>query len=162
MAATTKKGKEETTDTNLAVTADTLSDIASKAPLGGINERETFLINLCESRKNIECLEKTTSLNEKIIKLEERYIGLLREIRDKLQSVNFDDFLKIIVGILSGIVARAFTKDGSNAVGEPVVKWSIFFLIFFSIFLIIRLFGPSKRKNEIIKELDSIKGEKEK
>ncbi len=158
--ATTKKIKDGVSDVDIEVTADTLSDMASQASLGRIDEKTALIVKLCESKRDKICLEKTAILNGKIIALQERYIGLLRELRDKLRSIRFDDFLKIIVGILGGFLARAFSQQGIEALKDSVVAWSILLFIVCFIFLVFRYFGPSNRKKEIMAELQRLNGEK--
>ncbi len=149
-----KKKEDSINNARLAATPETISDIASQANLGPIDEKTALMVRLCESKEENKRIQACAILNTKINTLEEKYKAVLRELRDKLRAIVFDDFLKIIIGVLGGIVARSVSQQGIiTAMGDPVVVYGSLFFIICIIFLVIRSLWPSKRKQEIKTEL---------
>ena len=123
--AANKKIKDDPSDTGPEVTTDTLSNVASRTSIGTLNDREAFIVAVCKLEKDntyaekISSLnniysEKNASLNGQIIELKERNKGLLRELRDSLQNIKFDDLIKIIIGLLGGFIASIIKEKGFN------------------------------------------------
>jgi pilus assembly protein TadC len=147
-------------DTRPVTTPETISDLAAQADLGTLDQKTALIIKLCEAKAENKASSTISSLQTNLATLRERYKALLRELRDKLQSIKFDDFVKIIIGLLGGFVIRAITQQGIKAFEDKWVGISIFFFIICLVFLIIRYLAPSKRKKELDKELQILNGEK--
>jgi hypothetical protein len=152
----TKKTDIPSPDARPAATPETLSDMASHADIGPLDDRTALIVKLCEAR-----IEKTivTELKTKLSALEEKYKALLRELRDKLQSIKFDDFLKIVIGLLGGFVIRAVSQQGINVIKDYWVDTAILLFIVSLIFLVVRYITPSQRKKELNKELKNLDSE---
>jgi hypothetical protein len=155
----TKKPGGSITDARPAATPETLSDLASQADLGPLDEKTALMVKLCEARAENKTSSTVTNLQVRVSVLEERYMALLRELRDKLQSIKFDDFVKIVIGVLGGFVIRAFSQQGYDAIKDTWVGISIFFFIVCFVFLIVRYLAPSRRKKELEEELKKLKGD---
>jgi hypothetical protein len=155
----TKKPDESLPDPRPVATPETLSDIASQAHLGPLDEKTALIVKLCEAKMEKRSSSTIANLETRLAALEEKYKGALRELRDKLQSIKFDDFVKIIIGMLGGFVIRAFSQQGVNAVKDVWVGTAIFSFILCLIFLIVRYLHPSGRKQELDKELKKLNGE---
>lgn len=152
----TKKSDASISDPRPAATPETLSDMAAQADLGPLDEKTALIVKLCEAR-----IEKTivTDLKTRLAALEEKYKSLLRELRDTLQSIKFDDFLKIVIGVLGGFLIRAFSQQELNAFKDLWVDTAIFFFMVCLIFLVVRYLQPSTRKHELDKELKKLDSE---
>lgn len=155
----TKKSVDSLPDTRPAATPETLSDIASQADLGPIDKETALKIKLCEARAENKFSSTITNLEARLAATEEKYKAILRELRDKLHSIKFDDFVKIIIGMLGGFVIRALSQKGVDAFKEFWVGTSIFFFIICLVFLIVRYLAPSRRKRELQKEIERLNGE---
>lgn len=147
-------------DTHQVTTPETLSELAAQADLGTLDQKTALMLKLCEVKAENKASSIISSLQTNLATLQERYKALLRELRDKLQSIKFDDFVKIIIGLLGGFVIRSITQQGLIAFEDKWVVISIFFFIICLVFLIIRYLAPSKRKKELDKELQILNGEK--
>ena len=148
-----KKLDESVSAIPTTATPDTISYLAAHTELSPMDEKTALSIKLCEEKINNKLNEKYSKLNEKNIELKEKYRAILHELRDRIQTIKFDDFLKIIIGILGGFVVRAFNQQGIEAIKEIWVGSSILIFVFVLFFLIIRYLGPSTRKKEIENEL---------
>jgi hypothetical protein len=152
----TKRPDLPSPDPRPAATPETLSDMAAHADLGPLDDRTALIVKYCEAT-----IEKTivTDLKTRFSALQEKYKALLRELRDKLQSIKFDDFLKIVIGLLGGFLIRAFSQQGTDALKDYWVDTAIFFFIVSLIFLVVSYLSPSARKKELDKELKNLNSE---
>lgn len=168
--AVIKKIKDDPSDTSPEVTTNTLSNVASHTSLGTLNDREAFIVALCQLEKdkahaetiaslNNTYSEKYSSLNGQIIEFKEKYKGLLRELRDSLQNIKFDDLIKIFIGLLGGLIASIIKEKGfyKALCADNFLVYIIIFGLCF-LFLIFRYCVPLTRKNEIKSELDKLNG----
>lgn len=156
MATTIQEGGVQG-DARVAVTPETISDIASQADIGPIDHREALMIKLCETREENKYKDKLNLLKSQIIELDVKYKNILRELRDTLQSIKFDDFLKILLGISGGIIVRSGHQQSfPELLKDGMVLFSGLIFIISLFILTLRYVGPSTRKSEIIEEIKRV------
>jgi hypothetical protein len=138
-------------------TPDTISDVAAQADLGPLDDKTAMMVRLCEERIEKKYLQHVAELRVRIASTEEKYVAALRELRDTLRSIKFDDFLKVIIGILAGIIVLALRQQGIQAFTDFWVAFSSVAFIIVLTFIVIRYLGPSVRRREVKEELKSLK-----
>jgi hypothetical protein len=144
------------------ITPETIIDGASKADLGTIDEKTALMIKLCEIRADKKYYENLQPLKLKIVELEEKYKSILREMRETIQSVKFGDFLKVFVGILGGfIISSASQKTSDEYFSNVWCFGAVMLFILGVLFLIGQYAKPTKRRKEIIEELNRINNNNE-
>jgi len=74
----TKKLGDSLPDPRPVATPETLSDIASQADLGPLDEKTALIVKLCEARVEKKVLSTITNLEARLAALEERYKGTER------------------------------------------------------------------------------------
>src|SRR5437879_4408178 len=87
-------------------TPETIIEIAGQAQVGPIDEKTALLIKLCESKTRADSDKEIALLKEKHRGLREKHIATLRELQHGFIALGFDDFLKILIGILGGFLVR--------------------------------------------------------
>ena len=140
-------------------TPDTLSDIASKADLGPVDSNQALMIKFCEAKVENKYLPIVGELKGKVNTLRTQYIGVLRELREKIQAVRFEDFLKVVLGVLVAFLVRSVGQKGTEAITDFWTLIEFFLFIFCLGFLAVRHIQPTTRKREIEKELKQIETE---
>jgi len=143
-------------ETQPVATPQTLSDLASQVDLGPIDPQTALIIKLCEAKAEQKTSSIISAHQTNFAALQEKYKAILRELRDKLQSIKVDDFVKVIIGLVGGLGISAFTQKGWNAIKDIWVDIEIFFFIIGLFFLIVRYLAPSQRKKELDKELQNL------
>lgn len=139
-------------------TPDTLLDAASRADLGKIDEKTALMIKYCQLVAEAKFAAEIAALQSRVAALEEKHLGTLRELRDKLDAIRFDDVLKVLIGIFGGFLVRAFSDKGLNALQDTWVDASSLGLVLSLVFLILRYVSPSARKREITADLQRLQG----
>ncbi len=149
------------TGTTPPVTPDTLSDSASRADLGAIDAQTALIIKVCEARIEKRYVSEVADIRARHNGLRERHLGALRELREKLNAVRLDDFLKIGTGLLAGVVIRAFGDRGEAALKEPWVGYQLFFLLLGVAYFVVHHLIPTQRKREIDRELANVERDRD-
>jgi hypothetical protein len=121
--------------------------------VGPIDEKTALLIKLCESKTRADCDKELAILTVKHRGLCEKHIAILRELQQKFTALGFDDFLKILIGILGGFLVREISGTGIDALTHVWVLLSILLLVIGFFFLLIRNISVRGRRREVIEDL---------
>jgi hypothetical protein len=154
-----KKAGSDKPDISRAATPETLSLLAGQAELGPLDEKTALMIKMCEAAARVEHQDKLTGLQVQLTSLREQYKATLRELREKHVTLGFDDFLKILVGIVGGYLVREISGVGLEALKSPIVLFFILLLLVGGTFLVYRHCSNRGRKAEILTELSRLKDE---
>lgn len=114
------------------------------------------MIKVCEHKAKVVCERELSTLREENRGLRERYFAILRELRDKFNAIGFDDFLKILMGILGGYLTREISGIGIDAFKSNIVVFCTLMMVLVASFLTIRHFSVKGRKKEVVDELRSV------
>lgn len=151
-----RKSNLDKPEISRATTPDTLSISAAQAELGPLDEKTALMIKMCEAVARGEQQTKLTGLQVQLSSIRERYKATLRELREKHVTLGFDDFLKILVGIVGGYLAREISGVGVDAFKSPIVLVFILLLVVGGVFLVYRHCSNRGRKAEILTELSQL------
>jgi hypothetical protein len=136
-----------------SATPATLTELASDVDLGPLDGQTALIVKVCEAQQQTKYEKMLSERDSKLAALSAQYDATLRELRDKLDAIRLDDFVKVGFGLLAGIVIRRLTEVGSDAFTEPWVNYSMLGLFLSFAFLLVRWIGPSTRRNEVKAEI---------
>lgn len=140
-------------------TVETLSQFASHRDLGPVDEKTALMIKLCEAKTEAKMSEEISSIKENHAGLREKYLSNLRELRDRFSALQFDDVIKVTIGVMGGFLITEFGGKGVAAIKSYWVIGSLFVLLLSILFLVNHFISPSRRKKEILRELNRIDAE---
>lgn len=157
----TKNPTSPKDDQRTAITPDSIYDAASNVELSDMGSEEALKIKLCVANEEIRFKERIHKLEVNNTEFKVNYTNILRELREALQGIRFNDFLKILIGILGGFIINSITKDTEAFLKDKLGLTAFFLLVFCILFLIYQYIAPLKRKEEIAKELDRMNNSNE-